>query len=351
MNHRRRCLFWPCAAIALSLVIALAPSSTAGEVANPSIRIGEAWANHFAGAEVVYHVSVSSGRPIESNLTWSLKHRDRELASGQENLDLAANKPATATVSLRLPDVRVVVPAELAISADRSSTTRKLWVFPKDPFRDRQRWLKELRIRLFDPESSTTKVLGDAGIPYEAVRDVDQLSGIESGVLLIGAETSLKDYRGLWQATTELASKEVTVLYLNPSAGVLELPTGDSEGILPPASLRLADSRVVREFDPRFDIASWRPNGESPVVSRVRLIPDRRRILGEIGPTSQGWPWLELDYAPKRGRVIVCGLSIIRSWNDSPVPRYLLLRLLEQADENSRQPSVRTADRSKGALP
>jgi hypothetical protein len=42
---------------------------------------------------------------------------------------------------------------------------------------------------------------------------------------------------------------------------------------------------------------------------------------------------MAVDFAEKKGRLVVCGFSLVGSWDASPTPRYLLRRILEQFDE------------------
>ena len=64
---------------------------------------------------------------------------------------------------------------------------------------------------------------------------------------------------------------------------------------------------------------------------------DRDQVVAEVGqrlPLSfrergggEGWPWLELRYPAKKGRLLVCGFGIIRQWEATPAPRYLISEL------------------------
>lgn len=74
----------------------------------------------------------------------------------------------------------------------------------------------------------------------------------------------------------------------------------------------------------------------------VRLTPDstnlhhrsyRNRLVLEVSDTAALWPWWVSRYG-EHGVLVVCGFGIIRHWRESPTPRFLLARMLENLTQD-----------------
>ena len=52
-------------------------------------------------------------------------------------------------------------------------------------------------------------------------------------------------------------------------------------------------------------------------------------VVGEFVPHDKGWPWFEIDFPVKGGKVVVCGFGMVERINNGPTPRFLLARLVE----------------------
>ena len=72
---------------------------------------------------------------------------------------------------------------------------------------------------------------------------------------------------------------------------------------------------------------TWPPKGEV-VRSSLVVKTDRDRVVAEVSKDA-GWPWIEVDFPDKNGKLLICGFGIIRSWDAGPAPRFLLARLFE----------------------
>ena len=122
------------------------------------------------------------------------------------------------------------------------------------------------------------------------------------------------------------AARGLPVLCLAPGKGALVLPGAVGAELPPPASLTLRRDDIITELDKRLDAAAWPANGliES---SRLRIKSDRDQVVAEASREPNAWPWLEVRYGTGKGRLLVCGFGIIRQWEASPTPRYLLSQL------------------------
>jgi hypothetical protein len=91
-------------------------------------------------------------------------------------------------------------------------------------------------------------------------------------------------------------------------------------------------------LDGRLDAVAWPPK-DLIDLSRLTIKSDRDQVVAEAGQAPAGWPWLEVRYAAGKGRLLVCGFGIIRHWEETPTPRYLLCELFARlAAEKSTEP-------------
>ncbi len=72
---------------------------------------------------------------------------------------------------------------------------------------------------------------------------------------------------------------------------------------------------------------------------------DRGQVVARVVEGDAGWPWLEVGFSAKRGKLIVCGFGLVKKWDAGPTPRFLLARLLDYMSIDS------STSISKGELP
>ena len=325
---------WAAAALAMTC------AWDAGESAwcdRPATKITphEVWSTFFCNQQVKLHFDVHSDQKIAGRLLWTHAVEHRTLSRGETAVSVVPAEPVEAEISLGLPEVRsgVVMDTQLRLQltdhrgdvlAEFDHTIR---LFPADPFADRRQWLRELDLVLFDPNRTTEKVFDDSKIPYRPIRAVSGLS-LESGAcLLVGEDTSLQDYRGLYGEAEELAAAGATVIFLAPADGSFPFP-GSDEGQPKPQRVTLRQQDVIRELDKRLDGEAWPPDGKM-VKTSLQVLSTRRGAELSVKSSSDHWPWMQVIY-PSGGRLLVCGFGIIESWDTGPTPRWLLLRILEQ---------------------
>jgi hypothetical protein len=316
-------------------------ASYAAEVA--SLVPLEKWSNVFSGSNVTLRYVVRSADPLDGRLDWSLSVNRRTVQHGQVPLKIPADRAAEIAVPLKVPEVKqaVILKAQLGVAVYPSGATKPaaehlktVRIFPRDPFYDRSEWLRELRITLFDPEGKTADVLEKARVPVKLTKNITALDDLIEGVLLIGEGTALRDHRGLGEAMVKAATRGVPVLCLAPGEGSMILPGSEGEYSPRPASLTLRQNDIITDLDKRLDAAAWMPCGRIP-SSRLAIKSDVDQVVAASTRDGPGWPWLEARYAARRGRLIVCGFPIIRQWEASPTPRYLLMELFRRiAPEN-----------------
>ena len=117
------------------------------------------------------------------------------------------------------------------------------------------------------------------------------------------------------------------------------LPGSEGTELPRPVGLTLRHDDIISELDKRLDAAGWPPEGKIDAC-RLAIKSDRDQVVAEVAQEGRGWPWLEARYAAPRGKLLVCGFGIMRHWEATPAPRYLLSELfLRLAAEEQQTPS------------
>jgi hypothetical protein len=320
--------------IAVTMVcLCASPAVLAAE--GTAIEPVEKWADVFGGCEVKFHYTVRTTQALDGRLDWSLSVNRRTVQRGQLPLTAGADRAAEATVVLRVPEVKegVILESQFSIAAyaagdqkPAAEHVKQVWIFPRDPFARRGEWLKGLKITLFDPQGKTADVLEKARVPFTFTKNTSALDDLGEGLLVIGEGIAWKDYRWLGETMVKAAARGVPVLCLAPGEGTIALPGAAGADMPPPESLTLRQEDIITELDKRLDAAGWPPNGEIN-ASRLTIKSERDQVVAEVGRARHSWPWLEVRYPASKGRLLVCGFGIIRQWEATPAPRYLLSEL------------------------
>ena len=299
-----------------------------------TVRLIEPGSNVFGDSKVTFHAEVRGlkGRSVRLGWTLAANHRTIDRA---ETVVRPDDGTASVPLTVRVPPVRegVVFPVELTVTvtgsspADAATQRRRLWVFGREPFADRQEWLKELDITLFDDEGSTADQFDAAEIPYRFLKNTDALAEVDAGLVVVAEGVSWADRPGLGPAVLKLAASGRPVLCLAPADGALPWPGSDQKSARPEVSLRSA--QAILALDKRLDTTAWSAEGEA-AHTVIRLMAKNDDVVAAFAEGQDGWPWLELHYRGSGGRLVVCGYGVIRHWEAGPTSRFLLARLLEE---------------------
>ena len=271
-------------------------------------RFLEPWGAMFAEETAVFHVQAAV-----APAGWSLALSGAVVARGE-----------TPTIEQTFPALRNGLAVEGVLTAETSQgrIQKPLWLFSRKPdFPSMEKLL------VFDPIGATVSMLELNGIPFQPVRSVDELTGAARGVVLVGEGISTDEYKGMAAVLADSASRGARILWLAPGEGRMVLPGGEGA-----VSLGFRDAAVVVATDKRLKPEDWRER--KAVTSSFRLVGDRRIVEMEWSANGMGWCWMEARWA-SGGRLVICGLSIVESWEDNPAPRYLLAQWL--ADLNKQQ--------------
>ena len=303
----------------------------------PTVRPREAWSGVFGAAPIDFHFEIRGAERPRLRVGWAFTIGRRTVAAGEAVVDPGPDGPATAVVHLDVPPVKdgVVLPALLTVSVteggrrDALATAEKpLRIFPRNPFADRVDWLQGLGLTLFDPAGTTAGPFEALGIPFASARDVEAVAALEGGTLVVGEGASFAERRGLAEAMAALAARGVPVLCLAPADGAIPLPAA-GDGDDPAAeSIALRRQDIIAVLDKRLDAAAW-PGGGEVAAGGLILKAEGGRLVGEVAAGRRGWPWVEVGYPGRAGKLVICGFGLVKHWDDGPTPRFLLARALE----------------------
>jgi hypothetical protein len=276
-----------------------------------------------------------------TRVQWQLTVGKRVVSRGNIRPTLVADPTIGDHLAflLEMPPVRpgVVMDGELNVTlhageAQSIPFKQPLFVFADDPFVDREEWLRDLKIRLFDPDGATQKILEKHAIPFDVVTTAAAIDALSDGVLILGEEISWSDNSAAVSAAVQAARRGCRVLCLAPKEGLMLLNSESPDEPTEMSTLFAARETIIHRFDKRFDTREW-PGGPS-VVSRLGLVFEDGCQFARVTDSQAAWPWLEVRFANAfssdegSGTLIICGLGIIKHWNDGPVPRYLFLAVL-----------------------
>ena len=186
----------------------------------------------------------------------------------------------------------------------------------------RGRWVEELEIALFDPGGHTAARLEEIGLKCRVLKRDDAIASLGRGILIVGENASFDATGNLAKHVVDAAAHGVNVVCLAPQDGRWRLPAKPAEdGGSEAASIGLHGKDILLKFDKRLP-------GSVEVAKRFAL-SEKKDTVSLSGDEDRGWAWVDVVYGKGRGRLILCGFALLPSWEESPGPRLLLLRILE----------------------
>ena len=310
----------------------------------PDVQVATAnpWTNLFAGRSTKLDCVVTSQQARDANLFWSLSVDRTVIARGEQAVNLSPDQPETASLKLRIPDVRegLSLPATLQLSVhprEGSPTFEPvtniiaLRVFSPDATAHRNEWLKSLDIVLFDPAKRTADAFERSGIPCR-IADEPRCHELTTGLVIYGEDIEPSQLAATWQAASEAAASGRQVIVLSspgfslPSERVLE--SGNQSQL----SVSFHRREILTKLDQNLDATSWPVPGRI-LTSSLHMTAENNVPQVQFRNDENGWHWLDARYH-SGGRLVWLGFGIIESWNSTPAARYLLLRIFEHVSEH-----------------
>ncbi len=324
------------AQIVLALVVLwpVASAGAAGWDDKVRLQADGASRNLFGGTDLERAYRIEGPAGAQGRFGWSLTTHRRTWARGETGYVIPSDGVARVAVRTRLPEVHagVVLSAELSVFIEGDAAgaravpdRQQLWLYPRDAFAGRTRWLESLDVVLFDPVGGTAAVWDRASLPYRRVERSELLAASEAGLIVIGEGVEPDASEGLAPAVFAAVQRGTPVLWLAPADGRMALP---APGAVPaPAAWSLRDPGVIAQLDPRLDGESW--TGAGVGVQRMALVGEQARVVLAVSPDAGPWVWFRIDYAEPEAMLVVCGLPLIACWDAGPTARFLLVQILE----------------------
>ena len=293
---------------------------------NAGLRWLDGGSAAFGGTSATWRVEASGAFAAEGHLAWSLEVGGGVIARRERSVRLDPVASASVDISVDLPEARAGVVAEGRLQVALQDENRQplaeleqpVFVFGRDPTTERKQWLGELDLRLYDPSGETARRLDELGWPYRRIANPAAFAALGGGTLIVGEGCSLRENRGLMEAAIRAAAGGAHVVVLAPADGAFAPPDPAEDGS-EPVALRFYGPDFVRELDKRFDVPP----------PRAAFCLGGTRAGAEVAVVSSGgWAFVEARWSTG-GALVLAGPGVLETWERSPVPRYLLVRLLE----------------------
>jgi hypothetical protein len=320
-----------------AVVLAWLGSATAARAQNAKLvrAAHQEWTTALAGSQAKLEFKAPAA--FKGRLVWTLAEAQTQRVLPRGRGEASVVGGARVKVVLTFPEVNpgVVLKTRLKVSLVDDATgnavgtqEKTIRIFHPNPFADRLKVLKDLKIALYDadPAGKTAAALKGLEIPFEEERNLAALQERKDALVLVGEGVSFKDEPGLSEVLVKLAARGTTVICLAPSAGTVRIPGTEQDH---EEDVSFFHRSIIKKLDKRLDDTAW---GDGKVIaSTLALRAVENSVVGEVIAGPGGWPWLEVDYPQTKGRLIVCGFAVVGRWQASPTPRYLLAKMIEHA--------------------
>ena len=326
MRRIRSAVFWACGIVVGSLAL--------GDDA--SLRLIDGRQSVFGGRGAAWRVEGVDPAGGGGSVAWSVSVEGGVIARQEPRVALRPGEPVEVEVEVDLPGVSegVVAGGLLRVvlrdegGGPRAELEHPFHVFGGDPAAGKGEWLRGLDLRVYDPDGRTAERLDEMGWPYRRVTNLSALEGMGGGVLVVGEGCALQGMRGGMESAARVAQRGGAVVFLAPADGGFPLPgSGVDAGI--PESLRFHGSSYVGELDKRLEAP--------PRRAGFRLGVRRGEPVVSV-ESGGGWAFMEARWAGG-GALLLCGCGLLDTWEASPSPRFLLVRMLEQViPEKEKEP-------------
>ncbi len=266
----------------------------------------------------------------KAKVSWKLKKSHRTLAQGTaERTDKDELK---IEFSLTGIEVNAVIELTLELTSGDRFVYEPVYLYPAEPFKNQQKLLEQANLYLFDPVGDTLEVFEAASIPFQKLDSLDSAEAIEEGLVIVGEGLAIEENEDFFATLAPLLEKGISVCFLAPDDEESE-STSISMPEAPQQRVVLRRQDITKQFDERFDTNFW--SAQNSVSHAWQLSRNANTILLEKSDPASGWCWIEIEYpnvtsaAKKKATLVVCGLGIVNRWNSGPMPRHLLLKMIQ----------------------
>ena len=303
---------------------------------NPKLEFQEKWGSVFGGSELELNVEISCPEAFSGKLGWSLKTKNRTLIRREVPVLIEHTGRETVTLKIAAPEVKEGVNFSAILSLELTSQQlqrivakleKKLTIFSENPFSNRRIWLTNLEIRLYDPKGRAATAFEKLEIPFERIHDVERVSDIENGTLVVGPDSGICKNVNIFNLFINAATHGCNVLCLSQEDGEVSFPGGSNTESGAPIRVEFRKNDIVGELDSRLDKIAWQPDNML-IKSRLHFICKDDQSLIAINSDQNGWPWSLIEFE-SGGKFIFCGFDLIGKWDAGPDPRYFFIAAIE----------------------
>lgn len=307
-------------------------------MADMKISPVETWSTVFGEQATIRHFKISTARSFTGRVEWRITAGGATISRGEQHLVLNQGHPEILQVTATPPKVKPGISGEMVISIwaiekddspPLAHIEKKISIFSPEILVDDLQQIKGANIHLFDPKKETAEIFRQAKIPFTLVRNIETITELKGGILVLGEGLSWKGYRGLASLLIEVVASGTSVLCLAPQDGSLPLPIiggNEDENNINVVAIDFRKENIINELHHKLDSHTWSPDKTS-IRSSFFAQSQGNKLALHISNDSHGWPWLEIRFQKPDTILLFCGFGIIENWDANPTPRHLLEKI------------------------
>jgi hypothetical protein len=295
----------------------------------------------FAGRKMVRPHSLLNDlfRPAKLTLKWAFVGPEGNVIDqGAENRDMNSGQTQRGSISFTLPAVtqRTKCVLQLRLESDEKfvyGEDRDIEVWPDTPILVGEMTRK---VALYDPKGDTAKAMKEAGATFELAQTLAAPSGEASGWVLVIGEGALEDTATHHQQMAALAKfvedggRIVVLAQTVQPHGLPASTTMENREWVSQPYVRLPIHPVL-EGVTSWDLHFWAADRVSARGSYSK--PDGGAAIAIVDSGREtGLEWVQLmEMYRGKGLYLLCQLALVGKYDQEPMARELLARVLRYA--------------------
>jgi hypothetical protein len=302
----------------------------------------------FAGRHMTQRYSLHNDtfRPVKMRLSWTLKGPDgRVHAKGKDSRAMTTGDLRRGEFSFKLPPAGARTTCVLALRLEADGRfvygeERDIEVWPDEPV---PAGPLARKVGLFEPagsnrtataEGPTARALAAAGVPYERIEALASLDARAAALLtLVIAEGALNEQNADLAPLQPFVEAGGRVLVLAQTVSPQGLPADTKLEAREWSSMpfvRLGTHPILQGVS-SWDLHFWQPERVSAHGAYTKPEGGPAIPLVDSG-TLTGLEWVQLmELFRGQGRYLLCQLNLAGGYNDEPMAREMLARVVRYA--------------------
>lgn len=203
----------------------------------------------------------------------------------------------------------------------------RMWIFPKNLFGDKEKWLSSLGLILYDISGRTARMFQDLSIPVKITKNWGYIYSFSDGIVIVGENVSLNGEMAT--QLINLAARGLRVICLNPKKFTLTFSPEKLNFANSPVSLYLSGPEVIKNLNKSVDSQLWSYDGVKETNGILLKGVAGGSIKVKLDKRGGAWPWIKLYFPKTRGSLTLFTLSLVDFYERNPTPEYLLYNLFK----------------------